>query len=68
MKAETRSERSRNNPYALHDKIVATCPRVLIQPDQRIAVLFSILGARLKGIWKTKKVSSEKIETADSLQ
>jgi len=27
---------------------------VLIQPDKRIAVLFSILGARLKGIWRIK--------------
>ena len=44
-----------NSPYALRDKIIATCPRVLIQPDPRIAALVSILGARLLGIWRIER-------------
>jgi len=44
-----------DNPYAQRDKIIATCPRVLIQPDPRIAVLVSILGAQIQGVWRVKK-------------
>jgi hypothetical protein len=41
-----------DNPYALRDRIIATYPRVMIQPDQRIIALASILGAKLKGVWR----------------
>ena len=44
-----------DNPYAQRDKIIATCPRVLIQPDPRIAALVSILGAKLRGIWRIER-------------
>ena len=44
-----------DNKYAQRDKIIATCPRVLIQPDPRIATLVSILGARLLGIWRIER-------------
>lgn len=44
-----------DNPYAQRDKIIATCPRVLIQPDPRIVALVSILGAKLRGIWRIER-------------
>ena len=44
-----------SNPYAQRDKIIATCPRLLIQPDPRIAALVSILGAKLRGIWRIER-------------
>lgn len=54
MKAGTQSKRH-SNTYAQRDRIVATCPRVLIQPDPRIAALVSILGARLRGVWRIER-------------
>ena len=44
-----------DNIYAQRDKIIATHPRVLVQPDERIAALVSILGARLLGIWRIER-------------
>lgn len=43
-----------DNYYAQRDKIIATCPRVIIQPDPRIVALVNILGAKLRGIWRIK--------------
>ena len=47
-----------SNPYAQRDKIIAMYPRVLIQPDPRTAVLVSILGAKVIGIWRINASSS----------